>query len=61
MLTIVEYDENATIPDSHSDLVDRILLQTEIEAESGSGGCRHLCPVLDRGKVHKGDRVEGRA
>ena len=48
MLAIVEYDENATILDCHGDLVSRILLQTEIEAESGSCRCRHLCPILDR-------------
>src|SRR6266436_4898119 len=39
MLAIVEYDENATILDRHGDLVDRILSETEIEAESGGGGC----------------------
>ena len=60
MLAIVEYDENATILDCHGDLVDRILSQTEIEAESGCGCCRHLCPILDRGQVHKGNRVEAR-
>ena len=60
MLAIVEHDENATILDGHGDLVDRILSETEIEAESGGGGCRYLCPILDRGKVHKGHRVEAR-
>ncbi len=49
MLAIVEYDENATILDCRGDLVDRILLQTKIEAESGCCCCRHLCPILDRG------------
>src|SRR6266851_3161821 len=61
MLASVEYDEDSTIRDSHGDLVDRILLQTEIEAQSSSSGCRHLRPVLDQGKVHKGNRIEGRA
>jgi hypothetical protein len=60
MLAIVEYDENATILDRHGDLVDRILSETEIEAESGGGRCRHLCPILDWGQVHKGHRVEAR-
>jgi hypothetical protein len=60
MLAIVEYDENATTLDCSGDLVDRILLETEIEAESGGGGCRHLCPILDWGKVHKGHRFEAR-
>jgi hypothetical protein len=48
MLAIVEYYENATILDCHGDLVDGMLLQTEIEAESGGCRCRHLCPILDR-------------
>ena len=48
MLAIVEYDENATILDCYGDLVDWILLQTEIEAESGGCRCRHLCSILDR-------------
>ncbi len=61
MLAIVEYDENATLAGSHGYFVDRILFETKIEPESGSGRCRHLCPVLDRGKVHEGNRVEGRA
>ena len=61
MLAVVEHDENASILDCHSDLVDRILVRTEIDAESGSGRRRHLCPILDRSKVHKGNRVEVRA
>jgi hypothetical protein len=61
MLAIVEHDENATISDGRGDFVDRIIFQTKIEAESGGGGSRNLCPVLDRGKVYKGNRVERRA
>jgi hypothetical protein len=61
MLAIVEHDENATTLDRDGNLIDWILLQTEIEAESGSCRCQHLCLILDRSQVHKGNRVEGRA
>ncbi len=61
MLAIVEHDEYASILDRDGDLVDRILLQTEVEAESRCCCCRHLCSILDRGQVDEGNRVVGRA
>ena len=44
MLAIVEYDENATLAGSQGYFVDRILLETKIEPESGSGGCDICVP-----------------
>ncbi len=61
MFAIVEYDKNATIYNCQCDLIDLILLQTEIETQSGCGGCRHLCAILDRCEVHKGNHIEGSA
>jgi hypothetical protein len=61
MLAIVEHYEKATAFNGHGDFADRIFSLPETEPESSSDSCRHLPPVLDRGKVHKGNCVKGRA